>query len=387
VNAAPAAAPDATILLVDDNAANLQVLRESLAGLGGRILVAKSGPAALAIVERAVPDLVLLDIMMPEMDGFEVCRRLKQDERFASIPVLFLSALSDTADKVRAFAAGGVDYVTKPFQVEEVRARVATHLGLRRLQGQLEAANRELTAGYERLRELEALRDDLVNMVVHDLRNPLTAIALFATLLEESEGERLTEKGRGNLGRIAKSADVLIEMISSMLDVSKMESGQMTIARAPCDLAAIAREVVARLEGLALGRELTIEGPAQPAPLEGDEQLLSRLLQNLVGNALKFAPPDGGWVRVGLEPGERSVRCTVRDNGPGIPREHQQRVFDKFWQAEARQRGHKYSSGLGLTFCKMVVEAHGGSIGVESEVGAGSCFWFELPRRAPDAPG
>ena len=381
--AAPAPPPDATILLVDDNAANLQVLRESLAGLGGRILVAKSGAAALSIVERALPDMILLDIMMPEMDGFEVCRRLKGDGRFASIPVLFLSALSDTADKVRAFAAGGVDYVTKPFQVEEVRARVCTHLGIRRLQAQLETANCELTAGYERLRELEALRDDLVNMIVHDLRNPLAAISLFAALLEEAEGERLTPKGRDNLGRIAKSSDVLIEMISSMLDVSKMESGQMKIARAPCDLAVVAREVVARLEGLALGRALTIEAPAEAVLVDGDEQLLSRLLQNLVGNSLKFAPPDDGWVRVGLEPTAATVRCTVRDNGPGIPREHQERVFDKFWQAEARQRGHKYSSGLGLTFCKMVVEAHGGAIGVESEVGAGSCFWFELPRSAP----
>ena len=373
---------DATILLVDDNPANLQVLRESLAGLGSRILVARSGAAALAIVEKARPDLILLDIMMPEMDGFEVCRRLKADQRFASIPVLFLSALSDTADKVRAFAAGGVDYVTKPFQVEEVRARVGTHLGLRRLQAALETANRELGANYEQLREMEALRDDLVNMIVHDLRNPLAAVSLFATLLGESEGERLTEKGRGSLDRIVKSADVLIEMISSMLDVSKMESGRMTIERAPCDLAAIAGEVVARLEGLALGRELTIEDPGEPVPVDGDAQLLARLLQNLVANALKFVSPGGGWVRVRIEPGAGAVRCTVRDNGPGIPREHQERVFDKFWQAEARQHGHKYSSGLGLTFCKMVVEAHGGAIGVESEVGSGSCFWFELPRSA-----
>jgi len=221
-------------------------------------------------------------------------------------------------------------------------------------------------------------------MIIHDLRNPLTAIAMFASLLSEAERERLSEKGREHVGLIIKSTDVLIEMINSMLDVSKMESGQMELNLAACDLGALAREVVSRLEALRGGRQIALVLPEQPVLVRGDAQLLSRLVQNLVGNALKFVPVATGKIDIGLNAREGRVRLTVRDNGPGIPPEYHEKVFDKFWQATARLQGHFYSSGLGLTFCKMVVEAHGGRIGVESEVGAGSTFWFELPQDGPE---
>jgi signal transduction histidine kinase len=220
-------------------------------------------------------------------------------------------------------------------------------------------------------------------MIIHDLRNPLAAIASFAYLLESVDRERLSEKGRGYVGYIIKSTDVLTEMCSSMLDVSKMESGQMELKLAACDLGAIAGEVVARMDALKGERQIALARPAEPVLVRADAQLLSRLVQNLLGNALKFVPVATGRVDIALERRVGLVRCTVRDNGPGIPAEHQEKVFDKFWQAEAREHGFKYSSGLGLTFCKMVVEAHGGRIGVESEVGVGSTFWFELPLEGP----
>ena len=277
----------------------------------------------------------------------------------------------------------GVDPITKPFQIGEVQARTETHLEIRRLQLELEESQRKLSESNGRLRELEILRDHLVPMVFHDLLNPLAAIAYFADFLETADREHLSARGRDYVGHIMKSTDLLIEMSRSMLDVSKMESGQMQLNLAACDLGAIAREVVSRLEALKGKRQVTLALPGQPVLVKGDTQLLSRLFQNLVGNALKFVPVTTGRVEIDLEPGEDRVRCTVRDNGPGIPPEHRQKVFDKFWQGVAQQHGYTYSSGLGLTFCKMAVEAHGGKIGVESKVGEGSAFWFELPHYSP----
>ena len=320
---------------------------------------------------------------MPEMDGFEVCRRIKGDQKLRNIPVIMLTALTAREDRIRGIEAGAEEFLSKPFDQSEALARIKMLLKVKGLDDDRQRAEEALQKSNDRLRELEALRDSLVHMVIHDLRNPLTAIAMFASLLDEAERERLSEKGREHVGLIIKSTDVLIEMINSMLDVSKMESGQMELNLATCDLGALAREVVSRLEALKGERQIALALPGQPVLVRGDAQLLSRLVQNLVGNALKFVPVATGRVDIGLSAGEGRVRCTVRDNGPGIPPEHQEKVFDKFWQATARQQGFVYSSGLGLTFCKMVVEAHGGRIGVESEVGAGSTFWFELPQDGP----
>ncbi len=370
-------------MVVDDLPANVRFLGAILRPQGYLVEECFSGPEALAAAADNPPDLILLDIMMPGMNGHAVCERLKADERLSAIPVIFLSSLNEVPGKAQAFNAGGVDYITKPFQIHEVCFRVETHLKIRRLQVEMEAKNHSLTEHVGQLRELVALQDSLAHMVVHDLLNPLTAIAYLADFLETADGENLSTKGRGCVGHIAKATAFLIEMSSSMLDVSRMESGRMRLNLAACDLGVIAREVVSRLEAMRGEPQVAFDLPEQPVLVKGDAQLLSRLFQNLVGNAFKFVPETTGRIEIGLEPGGSQVRCTVRDNGPGIPAEHQEKVFDKFWQGTARQQGSSYSSGLGLTFCKMVVEAHGGRIGVESEVGAGSSFWFELPQSGP----
>ena len=163
------------VIVVDDTPANLQLLTGMLKERGYKVRPVPSGKLALQAAKNDPPDLILLDIMMPEMDGYEVCERLKADEKLREIPVIFISALNETMDKVRAFGVGGVDYVTKPFQFEEVDARVRTHLELQR-------QRRKLKENYEQLRRLEELRDNLVHMIVHDLRNPLTGISGFLDL-------------------------------------------------------------------------------------------------------------------------------------------------------------------------------------------------------------
>jgi len=364
----------ATILVVDDTPANLRLLTNMLRNGGYKVRPVSSGDMALRVVEAMPPDLVLLDISMPDMDGYEVCRRLKADPRWRDIPVLFISALADTADKVRAFQAGGVDYVGKPFQFEEVDARVRTHLELRRKSLALEES-------LARLQELEKQRDTLTHMIAHDMRSPLLALQMSVELLAEQAGSADPENA--TLASTAKrGAAQVVEMVSQMLDVSRLESGKLELDREPADLADIAREAIATLRPHAGERTLLLEaGPA--VPIAVDKNLLRRVVVNLLANAIKFTKPDG-HIRIGVQLAEGHPRVAVTDDGPGIAPEQHQRIFEKYGQtATGARRG---GSGLGLTFCKMVIEAHGGTIGLDSALGRGSTFWFTLPPAASSDP-
>jgi two-component system, sensor histidine kinase and response regulator len=367
------------VIVVDDTPANLQLLTGMLKERGYKVRPVPSGKLALQAAKNDPPDLILLDIMMPEMDGYEVCERLKADEKLREIPVIFISALNETMDKVRAFGVGGVDYVTKPFQFEEVAARVSTHLELQR-------QRRKLKENYERLRRLEELRDNLVHMIVHDLRSPLTGISGFLDLALVLEKETLTEDGLEYLQTAKRSTTAVIDMVSAVLDVSKMEAGEMKLHLAECDLVRMVVDLMSGMQSLKEGREMVLDAPPAPVTVVADGDLILRVIQNLLGNALKFTP-SGGRIRLSIEPDEDRVCVRVQDNGPGIPPEYQVRIFEKFGQVEARANRQKYSTGLGLTFCKLAVEAHGGSIGVKSEVDKGSTFWFVLPKDGPAREG
>lgn len=373
------AAPAPNLLIVDDTPANLQVLAAMLKGQGFTVRPVPSGELALRAAESEPPDLILLDIMMPEMNGYEVCERLKDNDDLRDIPVIFISALSDTSDKVKAFEVGGLDYVTKPFQFEEVRARVGAHLKLRRLQVEAAEHHRQLEQSYEQLRELEDLRDSLMHMIVHDLRTPLTSIITgletMETLgdLDDLQQELLTVSIEGG--------HTLLGMINDLLDINKMESGQMELERSEVNAAALAQRCVNQVATLAREKELElgVEIPQSVPVLQADEEKLRRTLVNLLGNAIKFTPQGSVTLAVRHNPEDNTLCFSVRDTGEGIPEEAFGRIFEKFGQVETRKAGRKMSTGLGLTFCKMVAEAHGGRIWVESELGVGSVFSLALP--------
>ena len=365
------------ILVVDDTPANLQLLAGMLKERGYKVRPVPSGKLAIQAVRKQKPDLILLDINMPEMNGYEVCGELKADKTLKEIPVLFISAMDKTIDKVRAFAVGGVDYVTKPFQFEEVEARVQTHLSLRRLQIELEARNLELQKSYDRLKKLEELRDGLTDMVVHDMRSPLMAIMWGLKLHQQQAGAKLSEAEMKPVVDAMTSADMLVEMVSTLLDVSRMESGKMPLTLEECDLTGLAREVTTSLQNLRQDCRMEVE-KHDPVIVQCDRGLIRRVLTNIGANALAFAPKEGR-VRIDIQKGEFGTKVLVIDNGPGIPSEYHAKIFEKFGQVEAQRQRRTYSTGLGLTFCKLAVEAHGGKIGVESEVGKGSTFWFTLP--------
>ncbi len=361
-----------SILVVDDIPANLELLAGMLTERGYRVRPAPSGELALRGAAASPPDLVLLDVNMPEMDGYEVCRRLKADERLRDIPVLFISALTEPLDKVRAFQSGGVDFVTKPFNFEEVEARVRTHLELRR-------QKRELAASLARMRDLERLRDSLTHMIAHDMKSPLATVQLCLDLLDPMVPEADPE-----LVKVLLSArmgvDTIVEMINQMLDISRMEAGAMQLNLAYGDVVEAMNRAVEANRLLFGARRLEFRENG-PIFARFDANLLRRIAGNLIGNAVKFTAPDG-IIGVTVARGEAVIRVELSDNGWGIAPEHHAKIFEKFGQI--KDSGARVGTGLGLTFVRMAVEAHGGTVGVVSAAGKGSTFWFTLP--AVDEP-
>ncbi|MGC4064968.1 MAG: hybrid sensor histidine kinase/response regulator [Polyangiaceae bacterium] len=364
--------PDApNILVVDDTPANLTLLCDMLRARGYRARPVPSGELALQAALAQNPDLFLLDISMPGMNGFELCSRLKSEAQFRDTPVIFLTAHTDSADKVKAFSVGGVDYITKPFQIDEVHVRVETHLRLCQ-------QKRELQESYDCLSKLEKMRDELVHMLVHDLRSPLMALWV---LLDDAHNEAkgLRPDLENDLESCLDAVQNMGRMVSSVLDVSKMEAEAMTLNPEECDLASLARDVIAEMRGLIGERKLIVRGDAS-VPILADKDLILRVIQNLLGNALKFTGRRGE-IRFDLTTTNDTVRFAISDDGPGVPKELKQKIFEKFGQLECQKENQRHSTGLGLTFCKLAIETHGGSIDVESDPGqGGSTFWFTLPR-------
>jgi signal transduction histidine kinase len=364
-----ASQPNANLLIVDDSPANLQLLAGMFKQCDFKVRLAPSGELALQAARHEPPDIILLDINMPVMNGYEVCERLKADETLKAIPVIFISALDGMIDKVKGFGVGAVDYIAKPFQFEEVEARVRTHLALRRQE-------RQLQESLAQLKELERLRDNLVHMIVHDMRSPLSAILVSMEMLradpphEPAHIEKFVKLA-------SKSAYNLRDMTTQLLDISRLEAGKMPIKKEEHNLVDTLQATMDSMIAMAGERRLRLDASAPMLALY-DQDIMGRLVANLLANAFKFTPLDGE-ITVTVAGDAEFVRVTVADNGRGIAREHHQIIFEKFGQA-GEQRS-SLGTGLGLSFCKLAVEAHGGRIGVDSELGRGSIFWFTLPAK------
>lgn len=361
------------VLVVDDIAANVRLLAGILKVADYDVLTAESGADALQKVEEFAPDVVLLDVMMPEMDGFEVCRRLRENPHTAALPVVMVTALHETEDRVRALEAGADDFLTKPVNEIEVVARVKSLVRVKRGRDELESTLSDL-------QRAESLRDSLASMLVHDLRAPLTTILAPLEMLSSNAFGELNEMQSEVAEMATRGANRLLYLVNELLDVSKLESGNMTLQPSEFLLAPIVEEAL-ELTGVLAGRDeqLVEREYSNDLQVRADEDLLRRVLSNLLSNAVKFTPSDGR-IGVGAKTGDNEVLFWVRDEGDGVPPEYRDKIFEKFGQVESRQEGRKLSTGLGLTFCKLAVEAHGGRIWIESEAGRGSTFFFTLPQ-------
>ncbi len=350
-----------TILIVDDTPANLGVLVETLGAAGYQLMVAEDGEEALAQTAQTQPDLILLDVMMPGIDGFETCRRLKARAETRDVPVLFMTALSETADKVKAFAAGGVDYITKPIEHDEALARIRTHLSLRRLQRELQ--------------EQVALKERFMRIAGHDLRNPLCLILMAGDLAKRQPA--LPAGALKYLANINESATQMRRIIDTFLDLRAPQPGA---AAGRIDLALLAGAVARQHENAAERKQITlITELAESLPLARcDAAHAYQLFTNLVSNALKFTPP-GGRVTVRLARADRHLRAEIADTGPGVPPAERDQLFREHARLSPRPTAGEESNGLGLAIVKHLVASQNGSAGADFPATGGSVFWFELP--------
>jgi signal transduction histidine kinase len=355
-----------TVLIVDDCPGSLGVVVSHLERHGLRVVVARDGEEGLTRAQHVRPDLILLDVLMPGMDGFETCRRLKAAESTRDIPVIFVTVVTDAAGKVTGFHAGGVDYVTKPFQLDEVLARVTTHMRLHELTQELEQKvleqTLELRAANESLRESDRRKDEFLAMLAHELRNPLGPILSSTYILSRALPE--ADQGRRAVLIIERQARHLAHLVDELLDVTRIARGKVELKREPVEL----RELVRRAgEDLRIifdtrGVELAIETPEQELWADGDPLRLTQIIGNLLQNAQKFTDP-GGRVTLSLVAGDQSVaEIRVRDNGIGIAPELLEHVFEPFVQGDGSLARTEGGLGLGLAVVKGVTELHGGTV-------------------------
>ncbi len=368
---------DSRVLVVDDITKNLQVVGTVLRNQGYKVMAAASGAEALKCVRAQLPDLILLDLMMPEMDGLEVCRRLKADPATSQIPVVFLTASNEMEHLVQGFEVGAVDYVTKPFNPPELLARVRTHL--------------ELKHARERLREMNDEKNEFMGIAAHDLRNPLGAITGYAEILiEEMESLRLSVPEPGAravreagecAGRIRETSRRMAEMVQNLLDANRIERGEMQLNLAPTDIGSALHSVVETQRAHATAKQQTIhlESESTPVLVLVDPSVTVQIVENLVSNAVKYSPP-GKDIFVRLKKHVQGVRVEVQDQGPGLSAEDQKKLFGKFARLSAKPTGGEHSTGLGLSIVKKMVEAMNGKVWCESELDQGATFIVEFTK-------
>lgn len=341
------------ILAVDDNPDNLFLVQLALEQEGHRVVLVSDGPSALAQIERVPPDLILLDVMMPGMSGYEVTRRIRQNNNLPFIPILLITAHEESS-VVEGLDMGADEFIRKPVKIDELQARVRSLL---------------------RLKYSIDQRENFVHCLTHDLRTPLVAADRMLTLVQQGVFGAVSSEMHTAISSIIGSNQNLLKMLNTLLEVYCYEVGQKILSFISFDLKNLIEEVILELSPLAREKNLDLRLIAEPksSDFRGDRLELRRVLTNIIGNAIKFT--DSGYVEVRLIGNGEQIQLEVKDTGMGISLEDQANIFERF-----RQGNHKRSgNGLGLHLCRQIIQSHEGTISVKSELNKGTTFMIKLP--------
>ncbi len=426
-----------TLLVIDDTPDNLIFLLNFLSEHGFKVLMAHNGEDGIETAEFARPDLILLDVRMPGMDGFEVCKILKSKPKMKDTPIIFMTVITYTLDKVKGFELGAADYITKPIQNEEVLARVTAHLNVHKLQRQLTQQNQQLQqeihrrqqlnetlqqelelrqqAELEREKALEALqaektslakrveertaelrvanseltralrlKDEFLANISHELRTPLTAILGLSETLQESVYGPLNDKQRNSLRTLENSGHQLLALINDLLDFSKIEAGKLTLEIGTVSVNEVCQASLQTTIDAARKKQIRVSTTLDYAveTIQADKPRLKQILVNLLSNAIKFTPKGGSIkLEVSADTENDLVNFSVQDTGIGIAQEDIKYLFDPFVQLDGDLNRAQEGTGLGFSLVHRLTKMHGGRVSVQSEVGKGSRFTVSLPRR------
>ncbi len=360
------------ILVVDDNPKNLQIIALTLRELNYKLIIADGGQKAIELSERYQVDLILLDVMMPGIDGFEVCRVIKSKPQYDGVPIIFLTALSEKTNLVRGFELGAVDYITKPFNKEELISRIKTHLDLK-------FARDELQSVSDNLAESNAIKDKMFSVIGHDLRSPVGSIKMMLEILLGNIDNYELKKIKEIIASLSKTTDEVFNLLENLLWWARSQSG--ILVKIPENI-----ELSSLISGLYyLNKEsLTLKNIRFETSIEkecmvyADMNMLKTVLRNLISNAVKFTPMGGAVSISAIKEGE-CVKINVSDTGIGISDENLSKLFDEKQQISSLGTNNEAGSGLGLILCKNFIQANNGKISVESVLDKGSTFTIEIP--------
>jgi len=370
------------VLIVDDNTKIMAIAEVHLKKEGLEVLCVEDGKSALESARQEKPDLILLDVDMPDMSGFEVCQILKDDAELVMIPVVFLTAADDNKSRVRGLDLGAVDYVTKPFDSFELRARVRAALRTKQLQDQLATMNLELEERVdqrtEEIKQLLEQKDAFVNQLSHDLKTPLTPLVALLPMVAERTEDVESKK---MLDLIMNNVDYMRNLTERTLQLAQLNSPEVSLRVEKVDLASEIRNTIESLSSVFKENGIEIvNNTTMPLDIEADRMLIKELIHNLVSNTIKYTNGDG-VVTFESFLKDDNVEISIKDTGIGMTIEQQKRIFEEFYKADD-SRTDRSSTGLGLTICKRIVENHGGSIRAESQgSGHGTSVHFTLPIR------
>lgn len=358
----------AHILVVDDNAQNRELLGIYLSSDGHEITEAASGEEALLRASESLPDLALLDIMMPGLNGFETAVRLKRLAAAEFLPVIMVSSLQDPSSRILGLKMGADDFLSKPLDRSELRARVKNLLTLRSNERELHARNRELL-------ELQHFRDEMSALLVHDLKNPISIVLSNLEFLERSP--RLNDEEREAIDDASIASHRTLRLLANLLDITRSEAGRLVLRRARVKLAELVAPVKERFQRLSAGRNVSMVLSIDPAlEVDLDAELMTRVIENVIDNSLRFTPV-GGRIVFYARRVDDHVNFGIGNSGPPIPTASRVSIFDKFAQGDSNLR--RSNIGLGLYFCRLVAEAHGGTIRIEEDAELPTQFVLSLP--------